>query len=100
MLESDASGNSGGPVQVVIRGRPRNSRVWRINHTGPANSTVRLYIGQVNDNQYRDGSSSGVADVAEYPNGLAWPAGSPLIWQWDTPGAAYVHIEYDWSPNG
>lgn len=101
MMEKDGGCQaSGANAQVVIRPNARAARVWRINHRGPAGSKVGLYVGQVNDNQFRDGSSSGVQDIAEYPNGLAWPAGSPLVWQWDKPGDAYVHVEFDWSPTG
>lgn len=95
--EVDGSGSSTvGNVQVALRAMPRRRKILRLNHTGPIDSIVRMYAGQINDNQYRDGSSAGVADVAEYPQGLSWPAGVQMIWLWDKPGNAYVHVEYDY----
>jgi hypothetical protein len=38
-----------------------------------------------------------VQDVAEYPNGLSWPAGLSVFWVWNLPGAVNVHVEYEWA---
>ena len=98
MFEVDGSADTTGtgvPVVVRIPANRQACRIWRVNILGPAGSKLGgLYVGAIAPTQWRDGSSSGAQDVAEYPNGLAWAAGLPLFFQWDKVGAASVHVEY------
>lgn len=83
------------PVVVVFRANRFGAKLWRANILGPASSKCQLYVGAITPTQYRDGSSSGAADVAEYPNGLSWPSGMQLFFVWDKAGSANVHIEFE-----
>lgn len=91
-LELDGSATNG---LVRFRARQRQSMLYRANVLGPIGSICQLYVGTVAPTQFRDGTQRGQGDVAEYPNGLIWPGGMDLIFQWDIAGACSAHIEFE-----
>jgi hypothetical protein len=78
------SGVDKGTTQVATFPASIDARfIDRINISGPVGSTCLLYIGQISNMGFRDGSASGNQDVAEYPNGLYVPSGSTVYLEWN-----------------
>lgn len=90
-----ASQTIGGVNQARIPNkRNKDLNLVRATITGPQGSTCILYVGAISNSQYRDGSSRGMQDFAEYPQGFLWPAGNDLIFVWNLPGPATAYVEY------
>ena len=85
----------GGVNQARIKNKlNRDLNVVRATITGPVGSKCILYVGAISPSRYRDGSSRGQQDYAEYPQGFLWPAGNDLIFVWDLSGPASAYVEY------
>lgn len=90
---TDASGAAA--LVVTYPPKPTHRKVWRITVTGPANTQCLVYLGQIAE-PFIDGTNSGARDVAEYPNGMEWPAGERLYLVWNTAaGNAVARVTYE-----
>lgn len=83
-------------ASLAPAGGPGNGRlVRRVTITGPAGSSASLFIGDpTNDHNRADGSAAGDFDVAEYDPELYVPVGMALSIVWDTPGRAFMRVEW------
>ena len=76
-----------GTQVATFRGANVPRFIDRANVIGPVGSTAILYVGGININFQRDGTSSGASDTADYPSGLFVPAANTvyIVWNISTP---------------
>jgi hypothetical protein len=95
--ESYASAPASGGAATITLPQLSDGERWQLTHmvafsTSTAAPQMRLYLDSVSPLRLRDGTNTGIFDVADWPMGLMVPPGSQLIAQWTGCNAGDVGV--------